>query len=274
VLRIYTALIIGIFILGLNLSKANLHYEKVVFMDVGQGDAILIRTKQQKTILIDGGPNNRVLSKLGKYLPFWDRSIDLLILGHPDMDHVFGLVQVAKRYKVKNILITGVTHNTGVYSEFLRSVNLSADTKIWVNSADQDFVLDGWVVDVVYPFDSMFGQQAKSPNNTSISTKLRYRDFSVLLTGDNEVEVEEELIGNTDLNLSADVFKAGHHGSRTSNSKELLDLIDPEVVVIQSAYDNRFGHPHAESMETFNNLNAQLFRNDLMGDVVIRVVDN
>jgi len=168
---------------------------EVVFFDVGQGDSIFIETKDGFQILIDGGPDLSVLEKLGQEMPFYDRTIDLVILTHPDHDHIFGLLEVLKRYQVKNILWTGVVKDTDEYKEWEKLIK-EEGANIIIAQAGQKIICSlqkthdrgnsamGIFLNILYPLESLEGQEVEDSNDTSIVAQLVFNDNSFLLTGD------------------------------------------------------------------------------------------
>ena len=245
------------------LSNSNL---EVHFLDIGQGDSIYIRTPDNQDILIDGGPDKNVLSELGKVMPYWDHDIDVMILTHPHSDHVTGLVEVLRRYDVKQIYYTGVLHTAPDYIAWLEEIQKQ---QIPLNIVQSFFEMDFGneiVLQFLYPQYELKNKKVSELNNSSIVNKLIYKNTAFLFTGDAEEEQEEELL-QMNLDLSADVFKAGHHGSSSSNSEEFLFTVDPEFVVIQCGENNEFGHPHERVLARFERLGYQVFRNDLDGTV-------
>lgn len=241
---------------------------EVSFLDVGQGDSTLIKTPSGQNILIDGGADNKVIDRLSEELPWWDKQIDLMILTHPHDDHVGGLVDVIKRYNVKKIVYTGVVHTSPNYLAWL---DLIKERKIPLVIIDRPQTIhfgDDCRLEILYPFDSLLGQSVSNTNNSSIVAKLIYNQVEFLFSGDAEVEIERELI-EAEVNLQADVFQAGHHGSDTSNSQEFLDKISPQITVIQVGEDNDFGHPSRRVIKRLERKNSQIFRNDLNGTISI-----
>lgn len=238
----------------------------VNFFDVGQGDAILIRTPEQQKILIDGGPSNVVAQKLGEVLPFYDRKIDLIILTHPHADHLDGLIEVLKRYEVKKILSTGVTHTTPDYLAWLEEIK-NQNVPMEIAMAGQIIDFGGGVkMEILYPAEDLVGKSVENLNDTSIVAKLIFGQTSFLFTGDAETEVEEKLIsGGAD--LKANVLKVGHHGSKNATSDNFLEKVQPSFAVISSGADNRFGHPNAMIIKRLENIGAEIFRTDEEGNV-------
>ncbi len=250
---------------------------EVNFFDVGQGDAIFIETPEKFQILIDGGPDAKILEKLGKEMPFWDRTIDLVILTHPDPDHLNGVIEVLKRYKVKEILYTGVVpedlKQKGVdivEKGKAKKIIAKAGKRIDLGQTPLDSKhLTGQVyIEILYPFEDITGQRFSDFNQTSIVCQLVYGKISFLLTGDAPKSVEYQLMAKQ-ANLDSDILKVAHHGSKTSTSDYFLNAISPEIAVIQVGKDNKFGHPHQEVLDVLNQQNVKILRTDLDGDIKI-----
>lgn len=244
---------------------------EVHFFDVGQGDAIFIETPQRHQILIDGGPTSVILEKLGKEMPFWDKSIDLIILTHPERDHIVGLIEVLKKYKIENILWTGVLRDTAEYQEWLKSIEKER-AKIKIAKAGQKIYclrpdVKHCYIDILYPFESLEGETVKNTNNTSIIGKLIFNENSFLFTGDAYESVEKKLL-EKETELNSDVLKVGHHGSKTSTCEEFLEKVLPEIAVIQVG-ENKYGHPHPEVLERLKKFDIKVLRTAKEGDIKI-----
>ncbi len=239
------------------------------FLDVGQGDAVLIQTPEGHNVLIDGGPKSKVLEELSEVLAYFNRQIDLMVLTHPHADHLEGLVEVLKRYEVGAVLITGVGYNNHYYDEFLRDVGAMRDDgelDVFVAEAGMDFKVGSLYLDVLYPFEPLIGRTISNVNNSSIVIRATL-GWRAMLTGDCEVECEEEIL-EAGFELGADILKAGHHGSKTASSAEFVEAVGPEIAVIQLGEDNKFGHPHAETLRAFYRAGIrEIFRNDLDGRI-------
>ncbi len=226
---------------------------EIDFFDIGQGDAIFIETGDNKQMLIDAGPSNVILDKLGKEMAFYDRYIDLVILTHPEHDHINGLIEVIKRYDVGAIITTGVVRDTNQYKEWVKIIE-QKNIPIYIAQLGGEIDFGNNIkMDILYPFESLISQKISNTNNSSIVGKLVYRDFEVLLTGDIEKSIERKLI-NSGLNLQADILKVPHHGSKTSSSKEFLKAVDSLINIIQAGKDNKYGHPHQEVLERMANV--------------------
>jgi len=241
---------------------------EVNFFDVGQGDAIFIETPESHQILIDGGPGETILEKLGNEMPFWDRTIDLVILTHPHSDHLKGLIDVLERYQVENILWTGINYDSQLYQEWQRMIEKEG-AKIYIARAGQKIISSEVVLEVLYPFESFKGKEVKDLNDTSISTRLIFGEKPFLFTGDASQEVELALIKNFQEGLKSNVLKVGHQGSRTSSAQEFVKQVLPEIAVISVGKDNSYGHPHQEVLDTLEKYDITVLRTDKDGDIKI-----
>ena len=239
---------------------------EVNFFDVGQGDAILVVSPQRHQILIDGGPNSIILEKLGKEMPFWDRSIDLIILTHPEKDHLAGLIDVLKKYRVENILWTGVVRDTSEYKEWLGSIQ-KEKANIFIANSGQKVIMPRTFLGILYPFENLEEQRFKDSNNTSIVAKLVFGQNSFLFTGDISKLAERELLAKG-IDIDSDVLKVGHHGSKTSTAEEFIEKVSPELAIIQVG-ENHYGHPHPETLATLEKFGINILRTDLDGDIKI-----
>lgn len=221
----------------------NLH---VSFLDVGQGDAILIQTPSHQNILIDGGPSPQTIDlELGEKLPFWDRTIDLMISTQPQADHITGLVEVLQRYKVKQVLEPGVPYNSCVYQEWLKLIE-EKEIKHDVAKAEQEVDLgSGIKIEVLNPPDEFFKGTSADVDNNGVVLRLSWGEVSFLFTADIRWEGEFELIKQR-ANLRSTVLKVAHHGSKTSTTPQFLSVVDPQIAVISVGANNTFGHPNPE----------------------------
>lgn len=242
---------------------------KVVFFDVDQGDSIFIETPQKHQILMDGGPSpEKILEKLGKEMPFYDRSIDVLILTHPEADHLRGLLEVLKYYKVNYVLYTGIEKDTLTDKEW---ENLLKEKKpdIIFAKAGEEIISGKTRLEVIYPFEKMPHKVYKeNVNDTSVVILLNYGNISFLFTGDISKKVEEKIAEKE--SIKSDILKVAHHGSKTSSSDIFLKAVNPEIAVISVGKDNRYGYPHKEVLERLKKYGIQIFRTDKEGDIIIK----
>lgn len=240
---------------------------KVVFFDVGQGDAIFIETPQLHQILIDGGPGSKILEKLSREMPFYDRSLDLVVLTHPEKDHMGGLIEVLKKYDVDYILWTGILRNTAEFREWQNSLQ-KEKAKIEIARAGQRVVASETRLDILHPFESLEGKEFKDSNDTSVVARLSFGKNSFLFTGDI-YQSEERKLAERRSDLNSDVLKVAHHGSKTSTSEGFIEKVLPEIAIVQVGENNPYGHPHKEVLERLKKHDVLLLRTDEKGDIKI-----
>lgn len=246
----------------LQLSMLRPHFQMHV-LDVGQGDALLLSTTEQHHILVDGGPGQTVLQELGEVLPMGFTEIDLLILSHPHADHMEGLIPVLQRFEVKAVLMTFPEEEGKTYDAFLSELE---GIPVYNAVDEMDFKLGETVLNVLYPFETISEDPMGNLNNASPVIRVEAEGVSILLTGDAEQEVEAELL-EADVDLSADILKAGHHGSRTSSTQPFLEAVGAEVMIISCGKDNDYGHPHKETLQKAEQLGMEVLRTDKLGRI-------
>jgi competence protein ComEC len=240
---------------------------RVAFLDVGQGDAIYIETPGGMQMLIDGGPAGSVLlSELGRQMPFWDRSLDLVVLTHPDSDHVDGLISALAHYEVRAVVSREPLEQSERAVAWERALADEGAQTIRGESGTHMALNDGVALDVLYPGPEPINGAQTSTNNDSVVIRLTYGDVAVLLPGDIEAPVEEAL-ARSGVNLASTVLKVPHHGGKSSTSQVFLDAVGPQIAVISVGEDNSFGHPSSEVLER---LEGQLvYRTDENGTVTL-----
>lgn len=241
---------------------------EVTFFDVGQGDAIFIETPNGHQILIDGGPNSKILEKLSKEMPFFDRSLDLIILTHPEKDHLTGLIDVLKNYQVDNIFWTGVARESAEWKEWDELIKKEG-ARIEIASYGDRILLEesesGMFFDVLYPSESLEGKKFEESNNTSVVLRLIFGETSFLFTGDIEKQAEKELV---DRNIDSDVIKIAHHGSKTSSSEEFIEKVSPKIAIIEVG-KNSYGHPSQEVLMILERFGIKTLTTEKQGDIKI-----
>lgn len=240
------------------------------FFDVGQGDAIYIRTAEGNDILIDGGPGDAVLGKLGEAMPFNDRTIELVILTHPHADHVSGLVEILKRYSVKNILMPESVYDSATYGRFLELAKEKQIRTILPKLGQRIFFDRETVFDVYFPIIGKFAKPPSDINDVSIVGKMSFGKSNILLTGDAGQDIEKLMLA-LGLPLDSEILKVGHHGSRHSTSPEFVEAVSPEDSVISVGKGNSYGHPHPEVLGVLASLTPEVLRTDEKGDIVFRI---
>ncbi|OGF21988.1 hypothetical protein A2Y83_03175 [Candidatus Falkowbacteria bacterium RBG_13_39_14] len=250
---------------------------RVIFFDVGQGDASLVMA-DGLNILIDGGPDKKVVEKLDKYLPFWDREIDIMVLTHPHADHVAGLIDVFKKYQVDEVWMTGVLHSSYEYLEFLE---IARDSGMATRMVGRDAInrvsATNIKIEILYPREDLFEKTVDNLNNSSIVLRISYKDKSFLFAGDIEEKADAELCEKPLLshplegegNIRSDVLKIAHHGSANASSQCFLEAVKPEITVISAGRDNDFGMPSLRILNRLERMGIGVFRTDEDGDVIM-----
>lgn len=250
-------------------------------------------------ILIDGGSGNAVLEKIGKYMPFYDRKIELVIMTHPDKDHMGGLVEILKYYKVGQILETGIFCKTAICKEWDELI-LEKNIPVKYAEFGQKINIGNVNIDILYPFENLKDKEVKDDNETSVILKLTINknlsglknngdknqsfdytqddivrngiasnnkfDNSYLFTSDAGFKAEKELL-DKNINIEAKILKVSHHGSKNATSNEFLQAVKPEKAVI-SVGENSYGHPAEELLNRLKNMSIKIFRTDEMGNLV------
>lgn len=226
------------------------------FLDIGQGDATLIQSPGGKTVLIDGGRDLRTLEHLGTHLPFFQRHIDLVVLTHPDGDHLTSLPEVLRRYDVGAVLLAGSAKGSDRYRDFLHEVTTRNIRVIPSLPGNAIHLGDGAWMEMLWP-ESQAVTAIGEANNASVTLLLHYGASRVLLPGDIEEAAERELLA-TGADVRAPVLKVPHHGSRTSSSTGFLLAVQPDLAIVSAGADNPYGHPHPDVLQRYENLGIEV----------------
>lgn len=238
---------------------------KIIFLDVGQGDAILISEGSQQ-VLIDGGKDGKLLlEKMGKFVPFWDRSIETVVMTHPDQDHIGGLIDLLGAYKVQNIVKTNARSDSETFRKLEEEILKNETGKI---EAKKDLTINfsnGAKLEILYPFVSLPEAVDTASNDNSVVAKLSYGENKFLFTGDITNAQEAVLISNL-LVQDSRVIKVSHHGSKYSTNDEFLEAVKPEDAVI-SVGKNSYGHPNQEILKRLTQHKIKILRTDEVEDI-------
>lgn len=265
-LRKHTVLAVGLSLLLFVSSLVVFPDDKVhvIACDVGQGDAILIIYKTNE-VLIDGGPDNSVLDCLSRHMPFWDRKLEMVVVTHPQSDHFTGLIEVFRRYEVDLFLSNSVDNPGNRGYQLLKSEVGSRAIRTINPATGQRYRLGLIYLDVLNPPETFV---SKELNDYSIVLKMTYGNFKAIFTGDIEGNMDDQLLRN---GLLEDVnyLKVNHHGSKNGLTKPILEILRPEVAVISVGKDNKFGHPHKETLDLLESYGVKVLRTDQLGDVEV-----
>lgn len=239
---------------------------EIDFFDIGQGDAAFVHTPLHQTILIDGSRDSMVVQKIAEELPFTQRYIDLVIVTHPDLDHVGGIPEVLRRYRVGMLFMIDAERDLPVYQEFARLAREQNIPIRFVHAGDTLRLAPELELEILAP---AYGAVSKGDlNNSSIVGRIVYNTLAFLFTGDAEFESEERMLASG-ADVSADVLKIGHHGSRYSSSKKFLHAVRPSAGVISAGAGNQYGHPHPEVLRRMSDENIAAYRTDKQGDIEV-----
>ena len=241
---------------------------KIYFFDVGQGDAIFIEAPNGNQVLVDGGPDNAVVQKLGETMPFYDKDIDMVVLTHSDADHITGLIEVLERYDVEKIAYSNIIRRSALYNAWQEAVAEEGADIIDPVAGKIIDLGNGATLTILHPTESLIGKVLEKTNNYSVVLMLKYGESEILLTGDIEAKAERQII-LSGANLDADILKVAHHGSKTSTIEEFLYEVSPQVAVIQVGAKNRYGHPTQEVLNRLENFGMKLYRTDVDGGVKV-----
>jgi competence protein ComEC len=266
-------------------------YLHVIFCDVGQGDSIFI-TKGTTQLLIDAGPDNKVISCLEKFMPPGDKVLEYVLITHPDADHITGFLSVFKKYQIRAIYLEERLTATKTFFQLQKQIIqlLKQGTLLFIPQTGDQLSFDTEVSGkILYPFrkivesaylnttltetqlSAVAHQQLKQlgeTNDGSINLLLRYNNVSFLFTGDIGKAGELAML-NGHVLTKVNVLKSAHHGSKTSNSREFLSYLRPETIVISLGKNNHYHHPHKEALDHFREIGATFLRTDLLGSIEI-----
>lgn len=239
---------------------------QVVFLDVGQGDGMLASLPGDVQVLVDAGPSGELASKLSRYVPFYDRDIELAILTHPHADHLRGFLEIFKNYNVKNFVFSGASYSSRVYTDFMEALKKEGSSVYLARTGDVISYQGRPILKILSPDKITLGQNFKKIHDANIVSQLELGSKKFLLMGDAEEVMEFVLIASNAI-TDVDILKVGHHGSKTSTSAKLLQAARPEEAVIQVGR-NSYGHPNPAVLDRLGQIGAKVFRTDQVGDII------
>jgi len=238
---------------------------RVIFFDVGQGDAIFIQTPLRHKILIDGGPGAAVLEKINEIMPFWDRHLDAVILTHPDHDHLGGLIEVVRNYQVGSVIMPETDKINEEIKEW-QAVLKNKPAKIHYGTSGNKIISGDVYLKIVHPGNDTLINNKKDTNDDAIVAKLSFDNVAYLFTSDINSKTEKEII-KSGYNLKSSVLKVAHHGSAYSTTSDFLKSVDPKVAII-SVGENNYGQPSEKVFKRLLDYGIRVLRTDISGNIV------
>lgn len=231
---------------------------KVYFLDVGQGDSEYIKIPGGYDILIDGGPDNKVLNELGKVMEINDHEINLIVLTHPHADHITGLIDILDRYKVDEIWESGVDYPSAIYDAFKSKIKEKNISDIDVIAEEQKNI-NNVQFKVIYPLSSLQNKTINNINNSSVITKLNYNKFNALFLGDAEKDTQKQILNKLS---TTTVVKVAHHGSINGLFEDLYKITRPAIAIISVGVKNTYGHPAPSTIKLLQQYAIRIYRTD------------
>lgn len=270
----WTKIILAVLVLGLFFVLASIarspsaneskNGASIYFLDVGQGDAELIQ-KGDYQILIDGGPDDKVLSELGKVMPLTDRKIEVIILTHPHADHLVGINQILDRYQVEKIYYSGALYDSNAYTEFRAKIKDKNIQSSIPEIGEQILPFQNGELTFLWP-GKMYEQKTnENANNTSEVARFCYFAHCVLFTGDVEIDEQAKFINTT--TVQSEILKLSHHGSTNGTNQHFLEIVKPQIAVIEVGANNKFGHPHTAVLDLLVQNSIKYYRTDRDGTI-------
>lgn len=246
--------------------RADARLLTIAFLDVGQGDAIYVRAPGGGDMLIDGGPDRGMLRSLAEVMPFYDRTVNVLLVSNPDKDHIAGFIPLLERFRVGAVVEPGTIGASGVYE----ALKQKGDTQATRIVARRGTVIDlggGAHFEVLFPDRDVSGV---GTNTGSIVGRLIYGDTSVMFPGDAPDEIENYVLALDQEKVNSDILKVGHHGSRTSSAPEFVAAVSPQAAIISSGKNNSYGHPHKETLDTLQKAGIEVLNTADQGTIIFK----
>ena len=235
---------------------------KVHFLNVGQGDSILVQSPNGKSLLIDGGTKDAGKDVVAYLRTHGVEKLDYIVATHPDADHIGGLHTVLNSISIKNFIDSGKVHTSQTYEKMLQLI-LDKNIPFIVAAVGDTIPLDDELdITVIH-----VGDESDDNNEASIVLKVIYKEVSFLLMGDADIRVEKGILEHT--NVEATILKAGHHGSDTSSSEAFIEAVNPKVTILSYGKDNSYGHPHAEVKSRLERISSQIYATAIVGNIVV-----
>jgi competence protein ComEC len=237
-------------------------------LDVGQGDGLFIESPTGTKVMFDGGPTHSVLGPLARVMSPFDKNISALIITNPDADHIGGFLDILKNYKVGEVFESGTLTDSKTYQSLREEMqkqnipDILAKKGMRLNLGGETFI------NILFPDRDV---SSWATNDGSVIARLSYGKTSIMLTGDAPMKTEQIVLSeNSSSELASTILKVGHHGSRTSTSPSFVKDVSPIYALISDGKNNKYGHPHQETLDTLNSFGAKIFRTDLLGTILMK----
>ena len=260
----FSLIVIGLIVIGSFFDTRT----KIVFCDVGQGDGAYIRIKNRVDLVIDAGPDNKILNCLGKHMPFYDRKIELAILSHPQKDHYYGFIEISKRYKIDRFVLSKADSTKQSFIK-LKDIIKNKKIKVVYVMADNTINIINDRIYILWPNHIL---NTADDNINSLVFLFQEDNFKALFTGDANAYILDILLEESKTIISpVNILKIPHHGSKNSLSEKLFRSANPRLAVISVGKNNSYGHPTKEVLNSLKALNIKIMRTDEKGDIVYKL---
>jgi competence protein ComEC len=266
-LILFFILLLGVsylFYLDFHTSKRDLTF---AMLDIGQGDALFIESSTGTQMLVDAGPPGKLLSALSRVMSPFDRHIDAIMITNPDADHIAGFLDILKAYKVDLVLEPGTINDSKTYQNLEEQIKNKNIPDILAKKGMKLDLGGGAMMDILFPDRDVYTWPT---NDGSVVARLHYGNTSIMLTGDATVKTEQIVLKDFPKEyLTSTILKVGHHGSHTSSSSSFVKAVAPAYALISDGKNNKYGHPHQETLNTLESFGAKIMRTDLLGTIIM-----
>lgn len=267
---IFLLILILIVFICVAINKNGDNKLEVVFLNIGQGNSTFIKSPTGNKIIIDGGPGNNLSNKISSVMPWYDRSVDLIIVSHPDKDHYEGFISFLDKYSTESFMESGMVDTSEEFSSLRNKIFSKKIPDILARRGEIIDIGGGAYIEIIFPDRNVSGMDT---NNGGIVARVVYGDTSFIIQGDLPKQMEDYLItlsSDKKMSLKSDVIEVGHHGAKTSSSEEYLKIVAPKYAVISVGKENKYGHPSPETLETLEKLGIKYLRTDKQGTIVFK----
>jgi competence protein ComEC len=270
----YWLLVLTLLLLAANVFLVRLDWQNshrgltFAMLDVGQGDGLFIESPVGTQIIFDAGPAHKVLGPLSRVMSPFDKSIDAIVITNPDADHISGILDILKNYKVGEVFEPGTLSDSKTFQNLKMEIKNQSIPDILAKKGMRLNIGGGAFIDILFPDRDV---SVWATNDGSTVARLYYGSTSIMLAGDSTMKTEKIILSeNSPAQLKSTILKVGHHGSRTSTSGEFVKAVSPSYAFISDGKDNNYGHPHQETLDTLAQFGAEIFRTDLLGTIIIK----